>query len=327
LSETFVFGASGYIGMHLAEEVDSDSFIFVTRSQRLGATNKRWINADLLKPESLADILTANSCVINLAYSAASTPEENVEMAKNLMQACIKAKVSKLVHCSTAVVAGVNKSPVIDEDAECLPSTVYERTKLEIERIFMLAADADLKVCILRPTAVLGTGGQNIRKMLSEIQCENSLINFVRSSIQGKRKLNLIPVRDVVRALLHLSSRSSISSGIYICSADDDPDNRYDHVEQIIRAALKQEKRMGRFPLPGWILKLALKISRDGSGQIANRYYSAGKLISTGFQRTATLSVAVRDFVLYEIGMNPGVSGHSPTNRACSVSQFKDQPK
>lgn len=310
MSETFVFGASGYIGKHFASEVDSDRFVFVTRSQHRGATNKRWIEADLLKPESLDAILTTNSCVINLVYSAASTPEENVEMAKNLIQACIKAKVSKLVHCSTAVVVGVNKSPIIDEDADCFPATVYERTKLEIERIFMLATDADLKVCILRPTAVLGTGGQNIKKMLSEIQCENSLINFVRSSMQGKRKLNLIPVRDVVRALLHLSSRTLISSGIYICSADDDPDNRYDHVEQIIRATLKQEKRMGRLPLPGWVLTAVLKTSRYGSGQIANRKYSSEKLISTGFQRTESISNAVRDFVQYEIGVNGGISGH-----------------
>lgn len=308
MSETYVFGASGYIGKHMAAEVGSGQFSFVTRNLMQGINNAGWIEADLLKPESLANLLTPNSRVINLAYSVTATPAENIAMAENLIRACIQAKVTKLVHCSTAVVVGTNESFIIDENAECLPSTEYERAKLEIEKIFMGAANAELTICILRPTAVLGTGGLNIKKMLSEIRQENILLNFIRSSVQGRRRLNLIPVRDVVRALLHLCKQPGVPSGIYICSADDDPDNRYDRVEEIIRAALKQERRISKLSLPGYVLNIVLKVGRKGSAQIANRYYSSEKLSSTGFQRTEAISVAVREFVLTEVRRNTSQS-------------------
>lgn len=300
-SRIFVFGASGFIGRHMVNEARSSKLSFVTRSPSKSAKNGDWLEADLLKPQSLDKILIPGCSVINLAYSASAAADVNLEMADNLARACLRAKVSRLVHCSTAVVAGANKSPVIDECSKCLPSTSYERNKLDIEMIFTDAASCDLKVYILRPTAVVGVGSQNLKKMLSEILGNNHVANFIRSSIHGKRKLNLVPVKDVVRALWHLSEQPIITPGIYICSADNDQDNRYDRVEEIIRALLNKKKRMVSLKLPGNILDFMLKASREGSGKFANRHYSSDKLISTGFQRTEKISDAVREFVLSEV--------------------------
>ncbi len=299
----FVFGASGFIGRHIAKEATNDELTFVTHNLNQGVSDRNWLEADLLKPESLANILPPGSSVINLAYSASATSDANIEMAGNLVQACLHAKVSRLVHCSTAVVAGANDSPVLDEDSECLPSTAYERNKYDIEKIFMGAASHNLGVCILRPTAVIGPSGQNLKKMLSEILGGNNVGNFIRSSIHGKRALNLVPVRDVVSAIFHLCKHST-PSGIYICSADDDPDNRYDRVEEVIRAVLGKERQLTPFRLPDRILDILLKASRTGSGQFANRHYSSKKLFSTGFQRTEKISDAVREFVLSEAAQN-----------------------
>lgn len=301
MTETFVFGAAGFIGRNMVNKAGSGMLSLVTRNLNQGANEGHWLEADLLKPQTLDKILTPGSSVINLAYSASATADDNIKMAENLLQACVQAKVSRLVHCSTAVVAGANESPIIDEHSECLPSTIYEKNKYDIEMVFMGAARSDLKVYILRPTAVVGPGGQNLKKMLSEILEGNNVINFIRSSIHGKRKLNLVPVEDVVRSLFHLCNQPSIPSGIYICSADDDPDNRYDRVEEIIRVALKKGRRMASLRLPGDILDILLKASRAGSGQFANRHYSSKKLFSTGFQRTEKISNAVREFVLSEV--------------------------
>lgn len=301
MTETFVFGAAGFIGRHMINEARSGRLSLVTRNLSKGANEGHWLEADLLKPETLDKILTPGSSVINLAYSASATADDNIKMAENLVQACARAKVSRLVHCSTAVVAGANGSPIVDENSECMPSTIYEKNKHDIEMIFMGAACSDLKVYVLRPTAVIGPGGQNLKKILSEILEGNNVINFIRSSIHGKRKLNLVPVKDVVRALFYLCKQSSIPSGIYICSADDDPDNRYDCVEEIMREVLKKERRIASLRLPANILGILLKASRAGSGQFANRHYSSEKLFSTGFQRTGKISDAVREFVLSEV--------------------------
>lgn len=304
MAEIFVFGAAGFIGRHMINEADSGMLSLVTRNLNQGANEGHWLKADILKPQTLDKILTPGSSVINLAYSASASADDNIKMAENLAQACVRAKVSRLVHCSTAVVAGANESPVIDEYSECLPSTIYEKNKHDIEMIFMSAASRDLKVYVLRPTAVIGPGGQNLKKMLSEILEGNNVFNFIRSSIHGERKLNLVPVKDVVRALFHLCKQPSIPSGIYICSADDDPDNRYDRVEEVIRAVLGKERQLAPFRLPDRILDVLLKASRTGSGQFANRHYSSKKLFSTGFQRTEKISDAVREFALSEAVQN-----------------------
>lgn len=300
MSGTFVFGASGFIGQHMAREAGSNTLSFVTRRPCKHTVGGRWLEADMLRPSSLAEILTPGSSVINLAYSASAPAGINIQMAENLARACVEAKVSRLVHCSTAVVVGDNAAPVVDENSDCFPSTRYERDKRDIEKLFM-GASPDFEVYILRPTAVIGPGGQNLKKLLSEIFAGNDAFNFIRSSIHSTRKLNLVPVKDVVRALLHLCQGYSAPPGIYLCSADDDPDNRYDRVEEIIRATLERERRARPFRLSAGILNLLLSATRTGSGKFPNRHYSADKLYGTGFQRTVKLSDAIREFVLSEV--------------------------
>ncbi|RJQ25926.1 NAD(P)-dependent oxidoreductase [Candidatus Parcubacteria bacterium] len=301
----FVFGAAGFIGQHLIREVDSDMISPVTRrlKKRIPADHKdrTWLVADLLNPHSIEQILTPGSIVINLAYSGSSSSEDNITMVENLVQACRRAHVSKLVHCSTAVVVGENPSPTVSEDTKCLPVTPYEKTKYQIESLLLDAANDDLKIYILRPTAVIGPGGQNLKKLLWATKAGNSVMNYIRSSLFGNRNLNLVAVKDVVGALMHLSKLSSFHSGVYICSADDDPDNRYDKVEAIMRELLEKQKRIKPTPLPKQILKLILRVSRSGAGRFANRNYSSEKLFHTGFQRSESVAQAVREFVLSEV--------------------------
>ena len=299
-----VFGATGFIGQHLIQEVDGDMISPVTRrpKKRIPADlqDRNWVVADLLNPHSIEQILTPGSTVINLAYSGSSSSEDNITMAKNLVQSCCRVKVSRLVHCSTAVVVGENPSSTVCESTKCLPVTPYEKTKYQIESLVLDMASYDIKIYILRPTAVIGPGGQNLRKMLWTIEAGNNLMNYIRSSVFGNRKMNLVAVKDVVGAILHLSKPSSFHSGVYICSADDDPDNRYDKVEAIMRELLGKQKRIKPIPLPQQILKIMLRFSRSGAGRFVNRNYSSEKLFHTGFQRRESVAQAVREFVLSE---------------------------
>jgi nucleoside-diphosphate-sugar epimerase len=299
-----VFGASGFIGQHLLRETDGDAITPVTRclKTRIPAdhADRNWVVADLLNPNSIGTILTPGSTVVNLAYSRSSPPAENIEMVEHLIRACLRARVSRLVHCSTAVVVGENPSAIVSEDTKCLPVTSYEKTKYQIENLLLGAANDDFHISILRPTAVIGAGGSNLRKLLLEIETGNSAVNYVRSSLFGRRALNLVAVKDVVGALLHLSTPSSHPSGVYICSADDDPDNRYDRVECIMRKLLGKQRGIRPIPIPEQLLTLTLRLSRSGSGQFANRYYSTAKLLCTGYQRRESVAQAVREYVRSE---------------------------
>jgi len=178
--------------------------------------------------------------------------------------------------------------------------TPYEKTKYHIESLLLEKENDDIKICILRPTAVIGPRGENLKKMLLAIKEGNSFINYIRSSVFGNRRLNLVPVQDVARALIHLCKLSSLHSGIYICSADDDPDNRYDKVEKIMRDLLEKQKIMEPIRLPEYILRMMLRYYRSGAGRFANRNYSSEKLIRTGFKRSQTIAQAVQEFILSE---------------------------
>ncbi|MBW2660876.1 MAG: NAD(P)-dependent oxidoreductase [Deltaproteobacteria bacterium] len=306
MGQIFVFGATGFIGQHLIREVDRNMTSPVTRGlkKRIPADHedRNWLVADLLNPHSIEQILTPGSTVINLAYSGFFSSEDNITMVENLVQSCRRAKVSKLLHCSTAVVVGENPSSTVSEDTKCLPVTPYEKTKYQIENLLLDAASDDFEIYILRPTTVIGPGGQNLKKLLWAIEAGNSVINHIRSSVLGNRNLNLVAVKDVVRALMHLIKPSSFHSGVYICSADDDPDNRYDKVEAIMRELLEKQKRIKPTPLPKQILEVMLRFSKSGAGRFANRNYSSEKLFHTGFQRSEPVAQAVREFVLSEVG-------------------------
>ena len=227
-----VFGATGFIGQHLMREVSSDQISPVTRglSKRIPAddVNGNWLEADMLDIHSIEQILQPESTVINLAYSGSVSSEDNITMVKNLAQACIKMKVARLVHCSTAILIGENPSNTVTEDTKCLPVTIYEKTKFEMESHLLSMANDVFKIFILRPTVVVGPGGQNLKKMLREIECGNSMVNYIRSSVVGNRNMNLVSVNDVVAALMHICRLPSSDSGVYICSADDDQNNHYD---------------------------------------------------------------------------------------------------
>jgi nucleoside-diphosphate-sugar epimerase len=299
-----VFGAAGFIGQHLLREVDRDAVspVILSINARTPAEydDRKWLVADLRVPHSVHAILAPGDTVINLAYSEAATSEENMAMVHHLVEACRRTKVARLVHCSTAVVVGNNPSSLITEETECFPVTPYEKTKHQIEKLLMDGTSDDFKVYILRPTAVLGAGGHNLRKLLHDIEAGNRIIHYMRSSLFGKRALNLVAVKDVVGALLHLSTPSSHPSGVYICSADDDPDNRYDRVECIMRKLLRKQRGIRPIPIPEQLLTLTLRLSRSGSGQFANRYYSTAKLLCIGYQRRESVAQAVREYVQSE---------------------------
>lgn len=303
MTKTIIFGASGFIGQHLLQEVAPDKSFLVTRVPgeitSIDQSIRHWVEADLLKPPSIERVLSSGATVINLAYSQSSSAEDNIKMAENLVQACLRTNVSRLVHCSTAVVVGDNSCSIVDEETACFPTTMYEKTKCKIERVFLDTADK-LNVYLLRPTVVIGPGGRNLKKMLSDIKNGNVATNLIRSSIYGERKLNLVPVRDVVRALLYLSERDFLPSGIYICSADDDPNNRYDCVEELMRKLLMKPLRIKPVNLPNQFLNALLYVSRSGSGRFANRSYSSKKLFQSGFQRSSSVLQAVSEFVLSE---------------------------
>jgi len=256
-----------------------------------------WLQADLLNPLSLDKVFAEGDLVINLVYMQGSSSERNHQMVENLIQACMKSKVSRLVHCSTALVVGATTVSDISESTPCLPLTDYEVTKYGLEKLILSDLHNGLDVAVLRPTAVVGVGSKNLVKLSDQLINSSKITNYFRSSLFGNRPMHLVPVQMVSEALVHLIfSPNPLSKQVYIVAADSDADNNFKKVEGLLRKALGMEQRkIPLLPLPQCFLRSLLRLLGRTDFRLS-RNYRTDKLKSTGFQTESSVGGAVMSF-------------------------------
>jgi nucleoside-diphosphate-sugar epimerase len=260
-------------------------------------TKVEWIQADLLNPNSLDEIFVKGDLVINLVYMQGSASDQNQQVVKNLIHACKRAKVARLIHCSTALVVGATPVSNISEATPCKPSNGYEETKYELEKLILSDLNNELDTAVLRPTAVIGVGSQNLVKLSNQLINSSEIINYLRSSLFGSRPMHLVPVQMVSEALIHLTFLPiPLSKQIYIVAADSDVDNNFQKVEKLLREALGiKQRKVPLFPLPQLFLRSLLRLLGRSDFSLS-RNYRTDKLKSTGFHTTSSVGEAITSF-------------------------------
>jgi nucleoside-diphosphate-sugar epimerase len=304
LSCIAITGAASFIGQHLVrhlsslQEIEMRLLIHSHQPHYPAATNKiHLIQGDLLKPETLSDFLVPDCLVIHLAYLHRASEEANLEAASNLAQACVKAHVKRLVHCSTAVVVGKTTDNPVTEETRCDPGTPYEFTKFGIEKLFAEKSRDHFDLVILRPTAVFGPGGRNLLKLSDDLTAGSRLLNYLRSCLFDHRCMNLVSVSHVVNALVFLAQmEEKQNGGIFIVSDDEQPLNNYRDIEmRLMKAFGVHDYRLPRFSFPPLLLSFLLKLAGRSNTQMF-RLYSADKLRKFGLRNAASFEVDLMNF-------------------------------
>jgi dihydroflavonol-4-reductase len=123
----------------------------------------------------------------------------NVEGTRNVIDACIRGGVRRLVHTSTAgtcgPVAGREATEADDPPAWEL-AVPYKRTKLAAERIVLEAASGGLDAVVVNPTAPVGDGDGKptpTGRMVAGV-ATGRVRGYVATT-----GLNVVDVRDVAR--------------------------------------------------------------------------------------------------------------------------------
>lgn len=132
---------------------------------------------DVTDPTSLGRACRGVDVVYHIAalYREAGHPPSayravNVEGVRHVLEAALAAGVRRVVHCSTGGVHGHVARPPATEDAPLAPGDVYQRTKLDGER---LAAEFGrthpLEVVVARPIGIYGPGDTRFLKLFRGI--------------------------------------------------------------------------------------------------------------------------------------------------------------
>ena len=191
--KVYVTGATGFVGGHVAREL------------RERGADVRAERAELLDPSALERAFGECDAVVHVAalYSYDAEPalveRVNVEGTRNVLAACARAGVRRLVFTSTAGTCGpVPGRPATEADAPPPWELVvpYKRTKLAAERAVLAAARDGLDAVVVNPTTPVGEGDRKptpTGRMVAGVAC-GRIRGYVATT-----GLNVVDVRDVAR--------------------------------------------------------------------------------------------------------------------------------
>ncbi|HUR35526.1 MAG TPA: NAD-dependent epimerase/dehydratase family protein [Vicinamibacterales bacterium] len=174
-----VTGATGFTGGHLARALVARGHRVRAlvrdrkRAADLEAAGIEVVEGDLRDVAALDRAVAGVERVYHIAamYREAGLPAEtyravNALAVRDIVEAAARARVRRVVHCSTVGVHGDVEHPPANEEAPLKPGDVYQETKLEGERLARQAGERlGIEVTIARPTGIYGPGDRRLLKM------------------------------------------------------------------------------------------------------------------------------------------------------------------
>lgn len=251
-----ITGGCGYIGLRLARYLReiNDSNIVVLLDIRPPSFDKQDKNrliyryCDLRSYKSVYDGLLDVTCVFHLASYGMSGREMlnsrmiydvNVNGTENIINACIKHGINKIIYCSTynAVYTGKKELINVTED-QCLYPTEdkycdnYSRTKSLAEQKILKACSSTLHTVAIRPAAIYGDG---------ELRHLPRILNLVRQGLAffaiGHENIlcDWVYADNLVYALILAEKSIPKYSGEVYFISDDHPVNNFHFLSQLTK--------------------------------------------------------------------------------------------
>jgi len=301
-----VTGATGFIGRRLIHVLgargDAALRVLVRNSDAIAGTGFRGdaIEGDMRNPAAFARILEEGCTWVNMAHLDMPSETDQIKAMSSLLEMCREKRIKRLVHCSTAVVAGRSTARVVTESTDCLPGDRYEAEKLAIERVLLQKCGESPEVVILRPTAVFGPRGRNLIKLADDLRRQPSFVNYLKSCLQGGRRMNLVHVDNVVAAIAFLiDARAGVAGEVFIVSDDEAPGNNFRDVERRLMAGLGvRDYPVAPAALPRWMLSVALRATgRTNSNP--DRVYDCSKIVARGLKKPVAFEEGLADFAAW----------------------------
>jgi len=286
-----ITGGAGYIGTKLTKHLLSNNHkVLVVDNLWFGNQHTKHKNLNIIKEDvrnfdklnikkthtiiHLANIANDPTVELNPTLSW----EVNVLASKIIAEHAIKNKVKKIIFFSSGSVYGVKKEKKVTEDLKLDPISVYNKTKMIAERIF-LSYKSQIEIKCLRPATVSGFSERlrldlTVNKLTFDAYYKKKL--FVEGGTQIRPTVNL---KDIVRVVDHfLFTKKKFKDNIYNMGFEN---------LSIMQVAKRIQKKTGA--------KLVVKKKVD----IRSYRQDSSRLIKTGFTPKFNIDDSIDELILH----------------------------
>ena len=286
-----ITGGCGFIGTKLTEHLlMKNNKVVVVDNCWFGNFHKKHKNLKIIK-EDIRNFTKINikniDTIIHLA-NVANDPtvelnpnlswEINVLASKIILEHAIKNKVKKIIYFSSGSVYGVKKERRVTEDLQLKPISVYNKTKMISEHVFLSFKDK-IDVTCLRPATVCGVSKRlrldiTVNKLTFDAFYKNKI--FVDGGSQIRPNIH---ISDIMRLIEHcVSNTKRFKHNIYNIGFEN---------LSILQIAEKIKNKTGA--------EIVLNKNKD----IRSYRQDSSRIIKTGFKPKYNVDYAIDELINY----------------------------
>ena len=201
--------------------------------------------------------------------------EVNVLGSQQIIDKAKRSNVKQFIFASSGSVYGIKEEEKVTEDLELIPISVYNKTKMIAERIFLSYKD-DMKIHCIRPATVCGISPRMRLDVSVNILTYQALKDREIKVFGGKQTRPNIHIKDMADVYRHFIENASIPSGCYNAG--------FENIS-IIEIAEKISK------------KIDTKISISKSNDPRSYRQDSTKLLKTGFSPKYSIDNAIDEII------------------------------
>ena len=140
--------------------------------------------------------------------------EVNVLAGQQLADRAVRAGVKQFLFASSGSVYGVKEEPNVTEDLSLVPISVYNKTKMVAERVFISYAD-QMQVHCIRPATVCGLSPRMRLDVSVNMLTYQGVKNGRITVFGGEQTRPNIHIQDLVNVYRHFLRNPELASGCY----------------------------------------------------------------------------------------------------------------
>jgi nucleoside-diphosphate-sugar epimerase len=223
--------------------------------------------------------------------------EVNVLAGQQLADRAVRAGVKQLLFASSGSVYGVKDEPNVTEDLTLVPISVYNKTKMVAERVFLSYAD-QMQVHCIRPATVCGLSPRMRLDVSVNMLTYQALKNGRITVFGGDQTRPNIHIQDIANVYRHFLAHPEIASGCYNAG--------FENISILTIAEMVNSK-------------LGAEIVVSASNDPRSYRQDSSKLLATGFQPSHSVADAIDEIAAaYR-------QGELPDGDACYTVKWMQQ--